>query len=33
VETEVDRYGTAEVDRPVGAGASWQQLLADLLRY
>lgn len=33
VETEINRYGTAEVTRPAGGGASWQQLLADLLHY
>jgi hypothetical protein len=33
VETRVDRYGTAEVRRPSGGAPTFQQLLADLLRY
>jgi hypothetical protein len=33
VETDVDRYGTAEVERPSGANPTIEQLFADLLRY
>jgi hypothetical protein len=33
VETRVDRYGTAEVRQPPGGAPTFQQLLADLLRY
>ena len=33
VETRVDRYGTATVRQPSGGSPTFQQLLADLLRY
>lgn len=33
VVTVVDQYGTATVDRPAGAGQTWQQTLADILHY
>ncbi|WP_276261365.1 hypothetical protein [Haloglomus litoreum] len=33
VVTEVDRYGTVDVDRPSGTNPTWQQVLADVLHY
>jgi len=33
VETRVDQYGTVEVRQPSGGAPTFQQLLADLLRY